>query len=246
MRNPVTDPVILAFDTALSGCGVAILKPATNDTVSELRPMTRGQSELLVPMVGELMDRAGVDYPDLGLIVTTTGPGAFTGLRIGLSAARSFGLALDIPVAGVTTTAVLAKKFVQDHAALDCNFLIIIETKRSDLYLQHFKSCGEAVEEAGVSSIEDLFRVFGSARLMLCGDGVSRLRETLDDNWPESWVAVEGYEFPDPAVLAEIGLDQFRTGNLQPANPIYLRDADVSVSTRIGRTIAPVWNEPQE
>jgi len=242
----VTDPVILAFDTALGGCGVAVLKTATNDIVTEFRPMTRGQSELLIPMVDELMSRAGVDYPELGLIVTTTGPGAFTGLRIGLSAARSFGLALEIPVTGVTTTAVLARKFVQDHRDLQNDFLVIIETKRSDLYFQHFRASGEAAEIAGVSSVEMLVNDFGSDRLMICGDGVGRLKETLGENWPEAWGAVAGYDFPDPAVLAEIGGEQFRAGNLQPANPVYLRDADVSVSTRIGRTIAPQLNEPQE
>lgn len=239
----MTEPVILAFDTALGGCGVAVLNAATGRVVSDLRPMTRGQSELLVPMVEEVMQRSGSDYPALGLIVTTTGPGAFTGLRIGLSAARSFGLALDIPVTGVMTTEVLARKFVEDHRDLQSDFLVIIETKRSDLYFQHFRANGEAVEVEGVSSIEALLRDFGSGSFALCGDGVGRLRDTLAASWPEHWVAVEGYDLPDPVALAAIGWDQFRAGQLQPANPVYLREADVSVSTRIGRTIAPVSNQ---
>ena len=238
----MTEPVILAFDTALGGCGVAVLKTATGEVVSDLRPMTRGQSEWLVPMIAEIMGRSGSDYPELGLVVTTTGPGAFTGLRIGLSAARSFGLALDIPVTGVTTTEVLARKFMQDHKDLQNDFLVIIETKRSDLYFQRFREGGEAIEAAGVSSIETLLRDFGGDPFTLCGDGVGRLRDTLATSWPEHWVAVDGYELPDPAALAAIGWDQFRAGQLQPANPVYLREADVSVSTRIGRTIAPVSN----
>lgn len=229
---------ILALDTALGGCGVAVLNTATGRVFSELRPMARGQSELLVPMVGAVMEQAGLDYKDVGLIVTTIGPGAFTGLRIGISAARSFALALDIPVTGVTTMDVLASGFFKKNKILQGDLLIIVETKRSDLYFQHFHADGKPATAAGVASMDALLKEFGGMKLTLCGDGAGRLRDGLAQNWPENWHMESGYDLPDPAILAAIGFERQKTGRLQPADPLYLRGADVSLSTRPARTIA--------
>lgn len=237
--NMALPKIILAFDTALGGCGVAVLNTETGAVFSDLQPMTRGQSEMLVPMVDGLLQKAGIDYSQLDLIATTTGPGAFTGLRIGLSAARSFALALDIPVAGVTTTDVIARTFFHDNKGKDGKpLLVVMETKRTDLYFQMFSAQGEAAGNAGVISIDQLLVRFGDLAVTLCGDGVGRVRETLADNWPAQWVFADGYALPDPVFLARLGHEQAVAGRLQPADPLYLRDADVSVSTRPVRVIA--------
>lgn len=229
---------ILAFDTAMSGCSVAVFDTATGKAVSETRAMMRGQSELLVPMVDAAVDRAEITFQDLSLIVTTIGPGAFTGLRIGLSAARSFALALGIPVAGVTTTEVLAKKFFNDRKGIGGDLLVLIETKRTDLYFQPFDEAGNALVEAGVDPIAALCDRFGGQPLSVCGDGVARCRAELGADWPSSWIVAEGYDLPDAVVMAQLGAEQQKSGLLKPADPLYLRDADVSVSTRPARTIA--------
>ena len=131
----MTPRYILAFDTAMGGCSVAVWNAETGDSVSETRRMTRGQSEILVPMVQDILARAGRKFSDLGLIATTIGPGAFTGLRIGLSTARSFGLALDVPVAGVLTTEAIAR-MAQEKTNSANKIVVIIETKREDFYVQ--------------------------------------------------------------------------------------------------------------
>lgn len=231
---------ILAFDTAMSGCSVAVLDTGTGQAISETKVMVRGQSELLVPMVDEIVAKAGITFQDLSLIVTTIGPGAFTGLRIGLSAARSFALALDIPVAGVTTTEVLAQKFFNDHKGKRGDPLVLIETKRTDLYFQPFDGAGNALEEAGVMSIAGLRDRFGDQALFVCGDGAARCKAELGTDWPETWNMVEGYDLPDAVVMAQLGDEQQKAGLLKPPTPLYLRDADVSVSTRPGRVIAAI------
>jgi tRNA threonylcarbamoyladenosine biosynthesis protein TsaB len=229
---------ILAFDTAMSGCSVAVLDTVTGQAISETKAMVRGQSELLVPMVDEIVAKAGITFQDLSLIVTTIGPGAFTGLRIGLSAARSFALALDIPVAGVTTTEVLAQKFFNDHKGKGGDLLVLIETKRTDLYFQPFDVAGHALEEAGVMPIAGLRDRFGARTLFVCGDGAARCKAELGAGWPSAWNLVEGYNLPDVTIMAQLGVEQQKAGLLKPSTPLYLRDADVSVSTRPGRVIA--------
>lgn len=233
-------PHILAFDTAMSGCSVAVLDTVTGQAISETKLMVRGQSEWLVPMVDEIVAKAGITFQDLSLIVTTIGPGAFTGLRIGLSAARSFALALDIPVAGVTTTEVLAKKFFNDHKGKRGDLLVLIETKRTDLYFQPFEGDGNALEDAGVMPVAGLCERFGERPLFVCGDGAARCKTEMGADWPETWSMVEGYDLPDATVMAQLGAEQQKGGLLKPSAPLYLRDADVSVSTRPGRVIAAI------
>ena len=230
MSDSIIPPCILAFDTAMSGCSVAVFDAATGDGVSESRPMVRGQSEALVPMLQEILARAGRSFADIGLIATTIGPGAFTGLRIGLSTARSLALALDIPAGGVTTTEVIARTVHEKLNPLN-EVMVVLETKREDFYAQHFPRPPVAI------SREDLYAQYQDTHLTLCGDGVSRLMSGLGGGCAR-WVFEEGFDLPDPSMIARIAWENLKAGALRPPAPLYLRDADVSQSSRPARTIA--------
>ena len=225
---------VLGFDVALSGAGVAVLETATGRIVADGRAMTRGQSEILVPMIQETMTRAGVGFDRLDLIVTTVGPGGFTGLRIGLSTARSLGLALDIPVAGVRTTDTIIKKIQSKNNRLEGNLLVIIDTKRSDFYF----SLSTDVENPGIADAGMLLERWGGQSMVLAGDGVPRLHSELGSRWPSAWQRVDGYDLPDPEMLARLGYDYFQAGTVLPPEPLYLRGADVSQSKQNIRSIA--------
>ena len=81
---------VLAIDTALEACSVAVLDTERGDIVAaETLPMTRGHAEALVPLLARVMDKAAVAFSELDRIAVTTGPGSFTGLRVGISAARA-------------------------------------------------------------------------------------------------------------------------------------------------------------
>ncbi len=95
--------MILGFDTSGPHCAAAVLD--RDRLVAErLEPMARGQAERLMPMLEEVLAAAGLDWKDLAAIGVGTGPGNFTGIRIGVSAARGLALALGIPAIGVTST----------------------------------------------------------------------------------------------------------------------------------------------
>ena len=99
--------IVLAIDTALDGCAVAIVRDETTlASISE--PMQRGQAERLAPMAREAVEAAGVRLAEIDRIAVTTGPGSFTGVRVGLSFARALALALGIPCVGVSTLEALA------------------------------------------------------------------------------------------------------------------------------------------
>ena len=99
---------ILAFDVTLSACSVAVMN---GDTVTGLHSPDpdRNQAQMLVPLIQQVMEKAGLEYRELEGIGVTTGPGSFTGVRLGLATARGFGLALGIPVIGISTFDVIAE-----------------------------------------------------------------------------------------------------------------------------------------
>ena len=99
--------MILAFDTTTSACTAAV---CDGDTVVAERSVAleRGHAEILLPMIEGVLADGSIGYRDLTGIAVTRGPGAFTGIRIGLAAARGLGLATGLPVAGVTTLEALA------------------------------------------------------------------------------------------------------------------------------------------
>ena len=216
---------VLAFDTALNGCSAALLNVTLDKCVAESTAMDRGQAEQLVPMIDRVLKQAGVAYKDIDLLAVTVGPGAFTGLRIGLSTARALGLALDKPMTGVTTLEVIARQYFQDRKPKpDETLAVLLDTKRADFYAQFFAPDGSAVNEAMGASADDIITLAQGKRLTGIGDGVARFRVPCGGH--ENWRFVDGYEHPDPGIIAKIAAERgIASGAPQP---LYLRPPDVS------------------
>jgi len=121
---------LLAIDTAAPRLQLALVNGERVETVVE--DMPQGQAERIFPAIDELLARGGVTYKDLKRIAVTTGPGSFTGLRIGLSAARGLGLALGIPVIGVPSLLALSLPVGCGHA------VVLLDARREEAYFQAF------------------------------------------------------------------------------------------------------------
>jgi len=97
--------LILAIDTALDACAAGVLDTDSSKLIAqESQPMKRGHAEALMPLIARVMKASGISFASLDRIAVTTGPGSFTGLRVGLSAARGIALAaglalLTLPIA---------------------------------------------------------------------------------------------------------------------------------------------------
>jgi tRNA threonylcarbamoyladenosine biosynthesis protein TsaB len=227
---------VLAFDSSLGGCvGAVILNGKT------LAPFSlktdRDQAAKLVPLLQDMMKEAGIAFADLGLIVTTIGPGSFTGLRISLSAAKSFSLALGIPLQGISTLQVMAATAAVLHSLHDYDqMLVILETKREDYYTQVFNASDEMEPPTCRYKKEILNWCYERAgnRIVLCGDGVARLisETSIEEN-------IYPCELLLPDILAKKGLELYIKNSFkaEKPKPLYMREADVSISKKTDRKI---------
>ncbi len=207
----------------MGGCAVAVLMPDGRD-FSKTLMTDKEQAAKLVPMVQAVMEEAGAAFADLGLIVTTVGPGSFTGLRIGLSTARAMGLALGVPVRGVSTFDV-----VRRTCGVGPDGFVVLESKRTDFYVD-----GPGLP-AGCYVAADIESALTSGGT-ICGDGVRRLMEEV----PSQNFDLRECPLPDPVVLARMGGARFLENgrSAEKPEPVYLRGVDVSVSNKTQREIS--------
>ena len=142
---------LLAIDTAAPRLALALLRAGDRlDTAVE--DMPTGQAERLFPALDQLLRRAQVTYADLTRIAVTTGPGSFTGLRIGLSAARGLGLALNIPVLGIPSLLALS-------LCAECEpMAVLLDARRGEAYFQNFSGPGIPVGAPALLPIEEARR----------------------------------------------------------------------------------------
>lgn len=144
--------IVLAIDTALEDCSVAIA--AGSDIRIAERTVGRGHAEILMPAIAAILAEAGVAVRDIDRIAVSTGPGSFTGLRVGIAAARGLGLAAAIPVIGIPTLkahAVLASTMGDPNIASGRRILALLPARADELYGQLFSAEGEPLEPLAVN-----------------------------------------------------------------------------------------------
>src|SRR6202140_5389794 len=136
--------LILAIVTALDACAAAVLDTDAGELIAaESQAMKRGHAEALMPLIGRVMNASGIAFAALDRIAVTTGPGSFTGLRVGLSAARGIALAAGKPVVGVTTLAVYAAPVVNESA--ERPVISAIDARHDQVYFQAVSGNGSSL-----------------------------------------------------------------------------------------------------
>ena len=216
--------IVLAFDCAVQGLGVALVQEDV--TLASRREEGRDQAARLVPVIAEVMREAGVEKRALSLIAVTTGPGSFTGVRVGLATARGLAVALGIPLAGIaTTTCLLAQAEAGERLAVAA-----IDSHLGDWF------CALRAGVPFVSSIEGLVPHLDGKPCLVVGLEADRLAPLLPD--ARAQVAL-----PDPATLArlalEVGVEGWRVRNRTEGlpRPLYLRGVNITTPDGVRRTV---------
>jgi tRNA threonylcarbamoyladenosine biosynthesis protein TsaB len=192
--------------------------------------MQHGQAEALLPMVEEVMRAAGCAVTALGCVAVTTGPGSFTGIRVGLAAARGIALANDLPLIGVSSFVAARRAATIAPPRASAVVLVALESRRADLYVQLFDHTGQPLSEPAPVLPEALAAAAAVAAktrpLMIVGDAAARAAVLLAGRHDTLLV-----EDVPPAVigLVETAIRQWRVGGRGGAvNPLYLRPPNVT------------------
>ncbi|NWG23152.1 MAG: tRNA (adenosine(37)-N6)-threonylcarbamoyltransferase complex dimerization subunit type 1 TsaB [Pseudorhodoplanes sp.] len=212
---------VLAIDTALEACSAALLDTEQGEIVgSESRPMARGHAEAIMPLIARLMDKAGLEFDDIDRIAVTTGPGSFTGLRVGISAARGIGLAARKPVVGLTTLAALAAPYI---AADDtASVASVIDARHDHVYVQMFGPGGRTLVSARIATLREATRFTATGLIRIVGSGARLLLQT----WPrlQPLPLIDERRAPDIGWVARLGAAADES--MAAPKPLYLRAPD--------------------
>src|ERR1700704_4710440 len=214
--------LILAIDTALDACAAGVLDTGAGKMIArESLPMKRGHAEALMPLIARVIKESGIPFSGLDRIAVTTGPGSFTGLRVGLSAARGIALATNKPVVGLTTLSAYAAPVVSQNA--EHPVISAIDARHDHVYFQVVSGNGGSLIRPRVAPIEEALDAarFGAPHL------VGNAAEILAERWPAEApppFEVDPQPAPDIAWVAWLGAAVSPDTAL--ARPYYLRAPD--------------------
>ncbi|THF47053.1 tRNA (adenosine(37)-N6)-threonylcarbamoyltransferase complex dimerization subunit type 1 TsaB [Allorhizobium terrae] len=216
--------IVLAIDTAGAACATAIYDSNQDRILAEVTEVIgKGHAEKLMVMVDDVLAKAGKTLPDLHRIAVTIGPGSFTGIRVGLAAARGLALALGIDCVGISTLSVLASAYREEKGDRNGEVLAAMDAKRDEVYVQTFGAGGEPMDAPALVSVDDFRQmvagvggVAGSARHLLPQGHQDLLpEEGAMDRFPIEHVARLG-------AVAEVS---------GKPKPLYLRGPDAKPQT---------------
>ena len=213
---------VLAIDTALAACSAAVLDMSRGGiTASETLTMSRGHAEALMPLVARVMDRAELEFADLDRIAVTTGPGSFTGLRVGISASRGIALAAGKPAIGLSTLAGFAAPLIAEDD--DSNVIAAIDARHDHVYIQVFGTGGRTLVSPRIATLRDALRAAVTGPVRVIGTAAGLLAAA----WPkgvERPLQVDERGAPDIAWIARLGAAAAE--GYGPPRPLYLRAPD--------------------
>lgn len=213
---------ILAIDTALGACSACILERGGIEPLSiESILMERGHAEELVPLLDRVAGRVEDGFASITRIAVTVGPGSFTGLRVGISAARAAGLALDVPVVGVSTLSAFIAPLMS--AQTSGVIAAAIDARHGRVYVQAVVPGGRSLIAPRVATLRDAVRALGSGPIGLAGPGAPLLAA---DAWSVGLdcTVIDAAPAPDIVWVARLGLAADPQD--APPQPLYLRPPD--------------------
>ncbi len=214
--------LILAIDTTLDACSAGVLDTAAGAMrAQESQAMKRGHAEALMPLVARVVKAAGVAFTALDRVAVTTGPGSFTGLRVGLSAARGIALAAARPVVGLTTLGAYAAPHLNENG--EHPIISAIDARHDHVYLQVVGGDGRSLVQPCLATVAEAAAAsrFGASRI------VGNAAKIVADRWPddvEPPVLIDPQPAPDIAWVAWLGAAA--APDTASARPLYLRAPD--------------------
>jgi len=212
--------LILNIETATKNCSVALAKDGKTIAIREIATQNFSHAEKLHVFIEELFAETHLKLQDLNAIAVSQGPGSYTGLRIGVSAAKGLCYALSVPLIAVDTLELLARKI----SVTDGIIVPMIDARRMEVFCAFFDTNYNKTRETKAEIIDETSYSEISETLHLIGDGAMKFKDTLTDAkfhyYPE-------IEFPSATEMAQVSFQKFQNNQLEDVayfEPFYLKD----------------------
>jgi tRNA threonylcarbamoyladenosine biosynthesis protein TsaB len=207
---------LLAVDTALGACSVAVLD-GEKILAHRFVLMDRGHAEALAPMAEDAMRESGIAFAALDRLAVTTGPGTFTGQRVGLAFMRGMRIALKKPLTGITTLAAMAAQAMEEtkltHAAA------VHDARRDEFYVETIPGSGPTILLCAQAL--EVLSVFSREPFALAGTGAVAMAEHLKN------ATLSSVRQPDALFVARLAMRAPETS--EAPRPLYLRAPDAKL-----------------
>jgi tRNA threonylcarbamoyladenosine biosynthesis protein TsaB len=213
---------VLAIDTALAACSAAILDTSQGGIVaSASQPMTRGHAEALIPLLGRVTAEARMLFRNFDRVVVTTGPGSFTGLRVGIAAARGIALAINKPAVGLSTLSAYAAPYLAEDDTVPV--VVAIDARHQHVYLEVFGPGGRTIVTPRLAPLREAARAAAATPARIVGSAALAVAAALAQT-DAAPILVDPRGAPDIDWVAKMGA-ALPEGQ-SPPKPQYLRAPD--------------------
>jgi tRNA threonylcarbamoyladenosine biosynthesis protein TsaB len=219
---------ILNIETATKNCSVALAKGGKTIVYKEIAEEGYSHAERLHVFIEEIIKEAGITFQDLSAVAVSQGPGSYTGLRIGVSAAKGLCFALDIPLIAVDTLQVLASQ----AAVSDGLIVPMLDARRMEVYSAIFNSNFDKIRAVEAEIItEDSFLDF-QEKLYFVGDCAEKCKAVLTK---ENFVFLEEIKYPSAKEMSFLSFEKHKkndTVDVAYFEPYYLKDFMITTSKK--------------
>ena len=212
--------LILNIETATKNCSVALSKDGKTLAIREIAEQNFSHAEKLHVFIEELFAESHLKLQDLSAIAVSQGPGSYTGLRIGVSAAKGLCYALSIPLIAVDTLEILARKINISNGTI----LPMIDARRLEVYSAFFDSNYAKIRETKAEIIDENSFQEETEILHLIGDGAMKFKEILTG---EKFKYYPEMQFPSATEMSLISIQKFQNKQFEDVayfEPFYLKD----------------------
>jgi tRNA threonylcarbamoyladenosine biosynthesis protein TsaB len=219
---------ILAIDTALGACSACVLDTSDPAPLAiEQTAMERGHAEALMPMIERVMGKIDGGFSSLDRVAVTIGPGSYTGLRVGISAARAIALAAGIPAIGISTLAASAAPFIGREGGRVV--AAAVDARHGQVWFQAMNAQGKQLVSVRQVNHRDAARAIGAGPVSLVGSAALAVAN-------EAWaigldaLVVDDAKAPDVTWVARLGL--IADPESAPPRPLYLKPPETTPQDR--------------
>lgn len=231
--------LVLAIDTAGPDCAACLYDGGRARVIAEYsETIGKGHAERLMPVIAAVLEAGGLAYADIDRLAVTTGPGSFTGIRVGIAAARGFALALKRPLAGISTLRAIAEFTRNEEGRLQTERLaVFLAAGRGEVYGRlDFDSPFAEAGQPFIAPVDDLAEtpVFDKADIAFCGNGAEAVIAASGCNGR----LLNRLAAAPVATVAQMGAAATDLG--RRAEPLYLRRPDAKPQTGFAVATRPV------